>query len=73
MVDKKRRRHQPDLRLKAEQSGPSPLSGISPAERLPENRIGIGAAFFDEEIALMISIWDEENERKSKTTDKRSR
>jgi hypothetical protein len=73
MVDKKRRRPQPDLRLKPEKSGSSALPGLSPTERLPVNRTGIGAAFSDEEIALMTSIWDEERERASKKTKKRPR
>jgi hypothetical protein len=30
------------------------------------NRTGIGAAFSDEEIALMTSVWDEEQGRASK-------
>jgi hypothetical protein len=70
MVDKKRRRHQPNLRLKPEQPGSSALSSLFPTERLPVNRTGIGAAFPDEEIALMISVWDEEHERASKRTEK---
>jgi hypothetical protein len=70
MVDKKRRRHQPDLRLKPEQRGSSALSSLSPTERLPANRTGIGAAFSDEDIALMISVWDEEHQRSTKKTKK---
>jgi hypothetical protein len=33
-------------------------------------RKGIGAAFPDEDIALMISVWDEERKRKSKSATK---
>lgn len=35
------------------------------------NRTGIGAAFTDEDIALMISVWDEEHERAEKKAKRR--
>ena len=67
----KRRRHRPDLRLNPEQRGTSALPDLSPTERLPANRTGIAAAFSDEEIALLASVWDEEHQRATKTTRKR--
>ena len=66
-----RRRHQPDLRLNPEQPGSSALPSLSPTERLPVKRTGIGAAFSDEDIALMISGWDEEHGRAAKRAKKR--
>jgi len=73
MVDQSRRRHQPDLRLKPEEPGSSALPNLSPTERLPANRTGIGAAFSDEDIALMISVWDEEHQRATKKSKKRQK
>ena len=70
MVANKRRRHQRDLRLKSEQPNPAPIPSLSSTERLPVNRTGIGAAFSDEELALMVSVWDEEHGRKSKQAKK---
>ena len=67
MVDKKRRRHQPDLRLEPA-TGALPLSGLFLRRKgFPANRTGIGAAFSDEEIAHDL-LWDEEHEQALKKT-----
>jgi hypothetical protein len=66
-----RRRHQHDLRLEVEQPEPPSALGVSLPEGFPAKRTGIGSAFSDEDILLMISIWDEEHRRKSKSAKKR--
>jgi hypothetical protein len=69
MVDRERRRPRRD----GEEPSPPSAPDIGSMIRLPVNRTGIGALFSDEDIALMISIWDEEDERESRKARKRQR
>jgi hypothetical protein len=65
MVDQERRR--------AGELTPLSASDIGKTMSLPINRTGIGSAFSDDEIALIISIRDEQHERWAKKSKKRSR